>query len=64
MVFVMLTDKNGMTLPSCPQILSDIDPDMDNDALNQAPARKMLINSQFVIRKGDTDYDIYGQKVK
>ena len=64
MVFVMLTDKNGMTLPSCPQILSDIDPDMDNDALNQVPARKMLINSQFVIRKGDTDYDIYGQKVK
>ncbi|MBR6842999.1 MAG: hypothetical protein IKM77_11970, partial [Prevotella sp.] len=64
MVFVMLTDKNGMTLPSCPQILSDIDPDMDNDALNQAPARKMLINSQFVIRKGDTDYDIYGQKVR
>jgi len=64
MVFVMLTDKNGMTLPSCPQTLSDIDPDMDNDALNQAPARKMLINSQFVIRKGDTDYDIYGQKVR
>jgi len=63
-VFVMLTDKNGMTLPSCPQILSDIDPDMDNDALNQVPARKMLINSQFVIRKGDTDYDIYGQKVR
>lgn len=63
-VFVMLTDKNGMTLPSCPQTLSDIDPDMDNEDWNKAPARKMIINSQFVIRKGETDYDIYGQRVR
>lgn len=61
-VYVMLTDKNGMTLPSCPQQLNDI-PDYTPDE-NKAPARKMIINSQFIIRKDNSDYDIYGQRVR
>ena len=60
-VYVVLTDKSGMVLPSCPQILTDI-PDLDGDA-NQAPAQKVLINSKFLILKGDMTYDIYGQRV-
>lgn len=63
-VFVVLTDQSGMVLPSCAQTLKDIDPDMDNDALNQAPAQKVLINNKFRIIKGGMTYDIYGQRVQ
>lgn len=61
-VYVVLTDKDGMTLPSCEQILKDI-PDF-NPQEEAAPARKMIINRKFVIRKGDDMYDIYGQRIQ
>ena len=61
-VFVVLTDQSGMTLPSCPQTITDI-PDLDGDA-NQAPAQKVIVNSKFLILKEDKTYDIYGQRVQ
>ena len=62
-VFVMLTDKDGLVLPSCEQILTDI-PDFNPEEEEAAPARKMIINRQFVIKKGEDMYDIYGQRVR
>ena len=64
-VFVMLTDQNGMILPSCPQILTDIqdfNPQKEDD--EPAQAEKRLVNRRLVIIKGDDIYDIYGQKVQ
>ena len=62
-VYVALTDMNDVTIPSCPQTIKDV-PDYTAPETNNAPARKMLINGQFVIEKGDGTYDIYGQKVQ
>ena len=61
-VYVVLTDRNGMTLPSCPQVLTDI-PSFAPTS-NQAPAQKMLYKQQLVIRVGDATYDIYGQRIE
>ena len=64
-VYVVLTDVRGVTLPSCPQWLREIpDYNLEEEGPSQAPARKMLINGQFIIRRDDADYDIYGQRVK
>ena len=60
-VYVVLTDNNGMTLPSCTQTLLEI-PDYNLEDTAPAPARKLIINHQFIIRKGDVDYNIYGQR--
>ena len=62
-VYVVLTDMNDVTLPSCEQTITSV-PDYNKPDEQQAPARKMLIDRKFVIRKGEQTYDIYGQKVK
>ena len=63
-VYVVLTDKSGMVLPSCAQTLKDIDPNMGNGVSNQAPAKKVLINDKFRIIKDNMTFDIYGQRVQ
>ena len=62
-VYVALTDMNDITIPSCAQTIYSV-PDYTAPEQEKAPARKMLIDNKFVIRKGDSTYDIYGQKVK
>lgn len=62
-VFVVLTDQDGLTLPSCPQILTDIQ-DYSPQEEEPAAAQKKIINRRFVIQKGEEMYDIYGQKIK
>lgn len=62
-VFVVLTDQDGLTLPSCPQILTDIQ-DYNPQEEEPAAAQKKIINRRFVIQKGEEMYDIYGQKIK
>lgn len=61
--FVMLTDANGLTMPSCPQDIKE-DKITDYSDLHNAPATKHLINRQIVIRKGTESYNIYGQRVE
>lgn len=61
-VYVVLTDKSGMVLPSCAQIIEKLPPLEDNT--NNAPAQKVLINKKFRIIKGDMTFDIYGQRVQ
>ncbi len=61
--FVMLTDANGLTMPSCPQDIKE-DKIPDYSDLHNAPATKHLINRQIVIRKGTESYNIYGQRVE
>jgi len=61
-VYVVLTDENGMVLPSCEQTISSVPVYTQDD--QQVPARKMLRNRQFIIRRGDVEYDIYGQRIK
>lgn len=62
-VFVALTDMNGVTIPSCPQTITNV-PDYTKPEMNYAPAQKMLIEGKFVILKDNGTYDIYGQKVQ
>ena len=62
-VHVALTDKKGVTIPSCSQTILTV-PDYNKPETENAPARKMIINNQFVILKGESTYDIYGQKVQ
>ena len=62
-VFVLLTDKSGMTLPSCPQTLTDIQ-DYNPEQEEPAQAQKKIVNRRFMIQKGNEIYDIYGQKVE
>ena len=60
----VLTDVTGMKLPSCPQWLLEIpDYNLEESEPQQAPARKLIINGQFIIRREEADYDIYGQRV-
>ena len=60
--FVVLTDKNGMVLPSCPQIIPDNSLPVNT---NQAPqASKHLINRQIIIRLGEKTFNIYGQRIQ
>ena len=63
-VYVVLTDISGMTLPSCSQIILNV-PEYGEDPSN-APqkATKRLVNRQIVIRKGEKDYNIYGQLIE
>lgn len=59
--YVVLTDKNGMVLPSCPKTIDKVD---DYNKPNAAPAQKRLINKRiYIIRDGRT-YDAYGQRVQ
>ncbi|MBQ4394758.1 MAG: PKD domain-containing protein [Paludibacteraceae bacterium] len=61
-VFVVLTDASGLTLPSCPQTLTDIQD--YNPEEEPAPAQKKIVNRRFMIQKGNKIYDIYGQKIQ
>ena len=58
----MLTDKDGMVLPSCSQVIEDVK-DFNPEPQN-APAYKELINRSIVIQKGEHSYNIYGQRIK
>ena len=60
--FVMLTDMNDMTLPSCSQTV--VARDITSQPTEEAPAKKVMYNNHICISIGDTLYDIYGQKVK
>lgn len=62
-VYVLLTDKDGLVLPSCPQTLTDIQ-DYNPEPEEPAQAHKKIVNRRFVIQRGEDIYDIYGQKVK
>lgn len=61
-VYVELTDKNGLTLPSCPQELHNI-PDYTQQP-NNAPAHKVIQNQKIVILRDEKTYNIYGQRVQ
>ena len=61
-VYIVLTDKDGMTLPSCPQVITNVK-DFNPQPQN-APARKQLIDSRIVIKKGEQSYNIYGQRIQ
>ena len=61
--YVELTDKNGVTLPSCVFIVPE---DLDNykPETTEPAAIKTFINRRLYIKKGDVLYDMYGQRVK
>lgn len=59
--YVVLTDKNGASLPSCPQTIENV-PDFTPQE-NGAPA-KVLINQRMYIILDNQMYDMFGQKVK
>ena len=61
-VWVELTDKNGMTLKSCPQTITNVDDYLPEDS-NKAP-RKVLQDQRIRILRDGRVYDMYGQKVK
>ena len=62
-VYVVLTDNNGFTLPSCPQVWENV-PDF-NDQQNNAPAaQKVIRNNRMCIRIDGRIYDMYGQRVE
>ena len=61
-VYVILTDKDGMVLPSCPQVIEDVK-DFNPEPQN-APAYKELIDRRIVIKKGEQSYNIYGQRIQ
>ena len=60
-VYVELTDKNGMTLPSCSQTLINIP---DYSSQSNSPARKLIQNSHIVILRDEKTYNVYGQRVQ
>ena len=61
-VYVVLTDKQGLALPSCPQTIETV-PDF-NAQSNQMPAEKIIIDNRMVIRQGTSIFNIYGQRVQ
>ena len=61
--YVLLTDKDGMTLPSCAITIPGPD-DQGYFEPAEPAAMKALINRRLYIRKGDLIYDIYGQRVQ
>ena len=61
-VYVVLTDKDEMTLPSCPQVITNVK-DFNPEPQN-APASKHLIDRRIVIKKGEQSYNIYGQRIQ
>lgn len=61
-VYVVLTDKDGMTLPSCQQVITNVK-DFNPQPQN-APASKHLIDRRIVIKKGEQSYNIYGQRIQ
>ena len=60
--YVMLTDENGVTLPSCPQAITEVPVIPEGEAAEAA--KKVMMNRHIVIRRGEEYYDIYGQRIK
>ena len=60
--FVMLTRADGLTIPSCPQTISNV-PDYDEHT-SGAPARKEIINQRMYIYIENRVYDSHGQRIK
>lgn len=61
--FVVLTDKNGMVLPSCSQTIEDV-PNYNPEQQEAPQATKHLINRQIVIRKGEQSFNVFGQRIQ
>lgn len=61
-VYVVLTDNEGLQLPSCPITIETV-PDF-NAQSNQMPAEKIIIDNRMVIRQGTSIFNIYGQRVQ
>ncbi|MGN0226851.1 MAG: PKD domain-containing protein [Paludibacteraceae bacterium] len=58
-VYVVLTDNEGMQLPSCPITIETV-PDFNS----QAAVQKRLVNQQMVIQHGNRIYNLYGQRIQ
>ena len=58
-VYVVLTDNEGMQLPSCPITIETV-PDFNS----QAAVQKRLVNKQMVIQHGNRIYNLYGQRIQ
>ena len=61
-VYVLLTDNNGQSLPSCPLVITSV-PDLEPQQ-QHAPARKLILDQHMFIDRAGSIYDIYGQKVR
>lgn len=59
--FVLLTDKSGLTLPSCSQTINDV-PDLNQR--NATPAKKVVSNQHMYIEREGQTYTIYGQRIR
>lgn len=59
--FVVLTDQNGLTLPSCPQTINEV-PNLNPQ---QAPQASKIVKQQqmYILREGQL-YTIYGQRIQ
>lgn len=60
--YVMLTDKNNVTLPSCEFIVPEDLPNYNEP--QQAPAKKVLVGRQMCIMKDGMVFDVYGQRIQ
>ena len=58
--YVVLTDKNGLSLPSCPQTITVVRP-MESPS---APAQKVMRNQRMYILRQEQIYDIFGRRVE
>ena len=59
--YVLLTDKNGLVLPSCPQVIGEVP---DYNPQPKKAAQKKLINNRIYILVDERMYDAYGQRVQ
>ena len=66
--YVMLTDENDTTIPTCPYTipdeLDDYTPTTKTETETEPQAIKALVNHNMIIRLGETTYNIYGQRVQ
>lgn len=62
--FAVLTNKDGLTLATCPVLIDDVPPFDKSTNQSNSPARKELLNRQIVIRLGEQMFNVYGQRVK
>lgn len=62
--YAVLTNKDGLTLATCPVLIDDVPPFDKSTNQSNSPARKELLNRQIVIRLGEQMFNVYGQRVK
>lgn len=60
--YVVLTDENGVSIPSCDQKITVV-PEIP-EGENTTPSKKMIRNNRMVIQRGEELYDIYGQRIQ